>query len=142
MNSSHLTSPTMPVFSCDAMVADASSYPPSAGKPALVIRDWQAAGLPIEVREPEPVAREQLALARDADFVNDILDDKRRNGFGNILASVAASLPYTTGAMLSAAREALRNGRVACAPVSGFHHAGYAHAGFKHVICESLGLTY
>ena len=106
------------------MTPCASSYSPSAGKPALVIRDWLAAGLPIEVREPEPVTREKLALAHDADFVNGVLDGKRRNGFGNTLASVAASLPYTTGAMLSAAREALRNGRVACAPVSGFHHAG------------------
>ena len=32
------------------------------------------------------------------------------NGFSNRSAKVAASLPYTSGAMLSAAREALDNG--------------------------------
>jgi hypothetical protein len=102
----------IPVFFCDALVAaDASSYSPSAGKPALVVRDWLAAGLPIEIREPEPVTREQLALAHDADFVNGVLDGKRCNGFGNTLASVAASLPYITGAMLPAVLEALRNGK-------------------------------
>ena len=111
------------------MVADAGSYSSSAGKPMLDVRDWQTAGLPLEIREVDPVTREQVALAHDADFVNGVLDGKRLNGFGNTLASVAESLPCTTGAMLSAAREALRNGRVGCAPVSGFHHAGYAHAG-------------
>jgi hypothetical protein len=60
------TSTPIPVFFCDSMVADASSYSPSAGKPALVVRDWLAEGLPIEIREPDPVTREQLVLAHDA----------------------------------------------------------------------------
>lgn len=124
MHSSHHNPPKIRVFFSDAMVADAGSYSSSAGKPVLDIRDWQTAGLPLEIREVDPVTREQVALAHDADFVNGVLDGKRRNGFGNTLASVAESLPCTTGAMLSAAREALRNGRVGCAPVSGFHHAG------------------
>lgn len=50
------------------------------------------------------------------------------NGFGNRSAAVAQSLMYTSGAMLAAARHALSARDVACAPCSGFHHAGYAQA--------------
>ena len=49
------------------------------------------------------------------------------NGFGNKRPDVARSLPYTTGAMINAACSALDRG-VACAPVSGFHHAGHSSA--------------
>ena len=41
---------------------------------------------------------------------------------------MARSLPWTSGALLSAARHALREG-IACAPVSGFHHACYDSGG-------------
>ena len=44
------------------------------------------------------------------------------------LCKITHSLPYTSGAMLAAAKEALASGGVACAPVSGFHHAGWDHA--------------
>jgi acetoin utilization deacetylase AcuC-like enzyme len=57
-----------------------------------------------------------------------VLACRINNGFGNKLPSVADSLPYTCGAIVSAAREALRNGQVAVAPVSGFHHASYKQA--------------
>jgi acetoin utilization deacetylase AcuC-like enzyme len=40
---------------------------------------------------------------------------------------VAATLPYTSGSMLSAARAAMRLG-IAIAPCSGFHHARWAQA--------------
>ena len=50
---------------------------------------------------------------------------------------MARSLPYTTGAMLAAAREALESG-CACATVSGFHHAQYDSAGGY---CTFNGLT-
>lgn len=121
---------SLPVFFSDDMVVpDADSYSPSAGKPALVVRDWQESGLPIELKPVTPATGQQLALAHDPKFVDDVLDCRRQNGFGNTLAAVARSLPYTSGALLCAAREALANGRVACAPVSGFHHAGYDFSG-------------
>ena len=41
---------------------------------------------------------------------------------------MAASLPYTSGAMLSAARHAIQHGSAA-APCSGFHHAGFRSSG-------------
>jgi acetoin utilization deacetylase AcuC-like enzyme len=121
---------SIPVFfSDDMVVAEANSYSPSAGKPALVVRDWRDHQFPIDIKAVTPVTREQLALAHDRAFVDGILDSTRKNGFGNTLASVARSLPFTSGALLCAAREALQNRRAACAPVSGFHHAGYGHAG-------------
>lgn len=61
--------------------------------------------------------------------MDDILDCEISNGFGNRSRAVAASLPHTTGSLLAAAQEALRNGVGAISPTSGFHHASYAHAG-------------
>ena len=104
-------------FSDDTVVAEANSYSPSAGKPALVVRDWRDHQFPIDIKAVTPVTREQLSLAHDRAFVDAILDSTRKNGFGNTLASVARSLPFTSGALLCAAREALQNRRVACAPV-------------------------
>ena len=112
-----------------AMVAEASSYSPSAGKPLLVMASWRAMGFPLEITPPTAVTIDQLSLAHDRGFVKDVLSCRRKNGFGNTLSTVSASLPYTSGAMLSAARAALANGQGAIAPCSGFHHAGYDFAG-------------
>ena len=111
------------------MVADANSYSPSAGKPAQVMDSWADLGMPLEIVAPAPVSVDQLSLAHDRAFVEGVLSGNFKNGFGNTLPSVAASLPYTSGAMLSAARTALANQWGAVAPCSGFHHAGYDHAG-------------
>lgn len=109
-------------------VADAASFSPSASKPAAVIADWTAHGLPLRVVPPEAASVEELALAHDRAYVEDILAGRRANGFGNVRADVAASLPFTTGALLTAARLALADGGAVCAPVSGFHHAGWNDA--------------
>jgi acetoin utilization deacetylase AcuC-like enzyme len=111
------------------MVANADSYSPSAGKPAQVMASWADLGFSLDVVAPQPVSVEQFALAHDRAFVEGVLSGAVNNGFGNKLLSVAASLPYTSGAMLSSAREALANQRGAIAPCSGFHHAGYDFAG-------------
>ena len=118
----------VPVFYRLEMVADAASYSPSAGKPAQVVKDWLKHSLPIDVRDFERVSQETLSLAHEPDYVRGVLSGKLANGFGNFRADVAASLPYTSGAMLAAAQEAIANHQVACAPVSGFHHACYGHA--------------
>lgn len=107
------------------MLANADSYSPSAGKPALVMASWAESGLPLNIIEPPPVSVDQFSLAHDRAFVEGVLSGGINNGFGNTLPSVAASLPYTSGVMLSAARAALTNQRGAIAPCSGFHHAGY-----------------
>lgn len=118
----------IPVFFSAAMVAHNTSFSPSAGKPAEVMASWRELGVPLTVIEPAPVTRDDLARAHDAAYVDGILSRRLRNGFGDTSQAVAASLPHTNGAMLAAAREALRNGAVAVAPCSGFHHATYASA--------------
>jgi acetoin utilization deacetylase AcuC-like enzyme len=136
--------PSIPVYFRPEMVADASSYSPSAGKPPRVVADWQVHGLPIDVRSFDPVDAATLSLAHDPAFVRGVLACEIDNGFGNHRPDVAASLPYTSGAMLAAAQEAIANRRVACAPVSGFHHAGYANAGgfctFNGLMVAALAL--
>ncbi len=122
---------TLPIFYSSRMVADSSSYSPSAGKPSQVVASWKGLGLPLEFHEAEPITSAEFALAHDAKFVRAVLECRADNGFGNRSAQVAGSLPYTSGAMRSAARHAWRNGGVAAAPCSGFHHAGWSNvAGF------------
>lgn len=106
------------------MVADSRSASPSAAKPIKVVESWQKQ-FEIELFEPEPVTVDQLSLAHDRTFVEDVLACRRENGFGNRSTEVAASLPYTSGAMLAAARHVLTSKGVAAAPCSGFHHAGW-----------------
>ena len=119
----------IPVFYRPAMVAEIGSFSPSAGKPALVVESWQFLGLPLRFHTPQPLSAEQFGVAHDPDFVADVLGCRRSNGFGDKSPAVAAALPWTNGAMLSAAREALSNGLGAIAPGSGVQHAGYHHAG-------------
>jgi len=118
----------IPVFYDPRMVADAQSYSPSAGKPREVVESWKAMRVPLAFKTFAPVTREQLAMAHLRTFVDGVLDGRIENGFGNRLMAVANTLPWTSGAMLAAAREALANGQVAVAPVSGFHHAKHDEA--------------
>jgi acetoin utilization deacetylase AcuC-like enzyme len=120
---------TIPVHYAPQQAATVRSRSPSAGKPPLVVADWEARGLPIHLVTPTPVSVEDLCLAHDPAYVEDVLACRRANGFGTKDASVAASLPWTTGSLLSAARDARANGRVACSPTSGFHHARHASGG-------------
>jgi acetoin utilization deacetylase AcuC-like enzyme len=120
---------SIPVFFSQKLVADAHSYSPSPKKPALAVASWKKLGIPITSHEPLPVSEEELCLAHDPSYVRKVLSCETKNGFGNKLPSVAASLPYTSGAFVAAAREAIRNGLVAVGPVSGFHHACYASGG-------------
>jgi acetoin utilization deacetylase AcuC-like enzyme len=128
---------SIPVFYCEQLLANSQSFSPSAGKPRQVAASWQAAGLPISLLPFSPVTVDDLSLSHDPGYVRGVLDSKLPNGFGNELPEVAHSLPWTTGSMLAAAREALLSG-VACAPVSGFHHAHYDSGGGY---CTFNGLT-
>lgn len=134
----------LPVYYTSKMVASFDCYSPSAGKPARVVADWRRLELPIQIIEPEPVTANDFKLAHAPDFVDEILACERANGFGNKYPEVAKSLPYTTGAMVSAAREAIKNGKVAVAPCSGFHHAKYRVASryctFNGLVVTALAL--
>jgi len=118
---------TIPVFFTKKMVADSGSYSPSAAKPLAVVESWKRLGVPLEFHEPTPATIDELTRAHDASYVRDVLELRVENGFGNRSPKIAASLPFTTGAMLSAARHVMRHGGIAAAPCSGFHHAGWAH---------------
>jgi acetoin utilization deacetylase AcuC-like enzyme len=127
---------TIPVFYSDDMLADSDSFSPSARKPKAVVDACKLAGLPIEQWPIVPATVEDLCLAHDPDFVRAVLAGESPNGFGNTREDVARSLPFTNGAMLNAARASLQSG-IACAPTSGFHHAGYASAA---MFCTFNGL--
>jgi acetoin utilization deacetylase AcuC-like enzyme len=120
----------MKVLYCEAMVVrEAVGYSPSARKPEAVVASWKELGVPLDVRDPAPASRADLHRAHDPRYVDGVLDGSRANGFGSMSAAVAASLPWTSGSMLSAAREALASGDIVASPTSGFHHAGWDHGG-------------
>ncbi len=119
----------MKVFYSDLMVANSGSYSPSAGKPALAVQSWVSRGFPVEIQNPAGATRDQLCLAHDEGYVDAVLSLRQSNGFGNRSGDVAKSLRYTSGAMLASARHSVRTGENSCAPVSGFHHAGYDFGG-------------
>ncbi|HET9034298.1 MAG TPA: hypothetical protein VFN25_15515 [Dokdonella sp.] len=118
----------MKVVYCEQMVVDAQSFSPSARKPREVMASWRRRFPLLDMVEPQPASVDELCLAHDPDYVRGVLSLRLANGFGNHLAEVAQSLPWTSGAMLGAARLALNEG-CAVAPVSGFHHAGYEQGG-------------
>jgi acetoin utilization deacetylase AcuC-like enzyme len=115
----------MKTFYAEQMIADSGCFSPSAGKPREVLASWRALGLPLDVVEPTPATVDELCRAHDPQLVRAILAGRRSNGFGNRSLEVAATLPWTSGAMLSAARWAITHGGVAAAPCSGFHHASF-----------------
>ncbi len=127
----------LPVFFSERMVADIESFSPSAGKPRDVVQSWRALELPLAIVPPQPVSVDQFCLAHDRGYVENILACRTKNGFGNTSTAVAEALPWTSGAMLSAAREAISNGLVAVAPCSGFHHAFHDSC---HGFCTFNGL--
>jgi acetoin utilization deacetylase AcuC-like enzyme len=133
------------VFYTEAMVADSRSFSPSAAKPRAVVASWRERFGGIVFREPSPATTAQLEAAHDRDYVRGVLAGTRPNGFGNTLTEVTASLPYTSGAMIAAARAARESG-VAVAPVAGFHHAGYAQGGgfctFNGLLVAALALRH
>lgn len=135
---------TIPVFYDPAQVSKPTSFSPSASKPQRVVERWTARGFPISVVAPTPLTRDELGLAHGHDYVDGVMDLRIQNGFGTKDATVARSLPWTTGSMLSAARNALASGAVAVSPTSGFHHAGYAQGGgfctFNGLMITALAL--
>lgn len=129
----------LPVFyRPEQVAANPTSTSPSAGKPAAVVDSWAKLGIPLDIRTLAPLTRDQIKRAHDPAFVDALLNLDIDNGFGNRSAAVAASLPFTSGSMLAAAQEALRNGIGAVSPTSGFHHAGYD---FASAYCSLNGLA-
>lgn len=135
---------SLPVFYTKKMVAKTQSFSPSAGKPKAVVEYWKGLNIPICIHEPPPVTRDDFYRAHDKGYVDDVLDLTIVNGFGNRSEMIAESLPYTSGSMLAAAREAILCQSFAIAPCSGFHHAGYGYGGgyctFNGLMVTALAL--
>lgn len=119
----------MKVYYSERMLGPPQADSPSAHKPRLVVESWLALAPRLTLIEPPPVSTAQLCLAHSPDFVTGVLAGTERNGFGNTSREVASSLPYTSGAMLAAARAAISDRSATIAPCSGFHHARYERAG-------------
>lgn len=136
----------IPVFYTRKMAADNyDTISPSSCKPTQVVESWTMEhDFPIDLIEPEPATPAQLCLAHDPGYVEGVLGCRVLNGFGNTLQTVADTLPYTSGSMLSAARHVLHHGGVACSPTSGFHHACYGNGGgfctFNGLMVTALAL--
>lgn len=116
-------------YSPKQSVEDNKSFSPSAGKPRYIVELFSKNPRVQIVENWNPVTEQEIAIAHDPKFVNDVLNLRRSNGFGNNLASVAASLPYTVGSFLRAAEHALKHNTVTMSPTSGFHHSCYGSGG-------------
>jgi len=122
----------IPTFYTPKQSAPGLGFSPSPSKPALL-----AAQLPASfLVAPRPATRQDLERAHEPNYVKGILNGRTPNGHGNRDLKLAATLPYTCGAMLDACRYA-RPDRPTAALVSGFHHAGW---GFGGGFCTFNGL--
>ena len=128
---------TLLVFYNKKQVAPALGEFPNSRKPALVLQSWRER-FDVEVKKVKALKPAQISCAHDPKYVRDVLACRAKNGFGNTLKTIAATLPWTTGSMLSAAIYALQSGCNTFSPTSGFHHAKYAHASG---LCTFSGLT-
>lgn len=111
------------LFSEDMVSDSGTRASPSDKKPRAVADALSSTGWPIELIAPEPTSVADLSKVHDPTFVEEVLQLKRRNGFGSISASVSRSLVYTCGACYGSARIALKDG-ISASLTSGFHHAG------------------
>jgi acetoin utilization deacetylase AcuC-like enzyme len=128
----------IPVFFSNNMVADSGhEISPSSKKPAAFVS--QLGKYPVEIFEPTPVTKEDFYRVHYKDYVDGVFNLIWKNGFDNFSPDVAKSLPYTTGAMLCAARKATKE-VPAIAPVSGFHHAEF-HGGMGFCTFNGLMVT-
>lgn len=127
----------IPVFFRPEMAINVVLDSPSPRKPHLLMEAWQQLySNYIDIHTFEPLTRDELYLVHDSVHVDNICNNKRRNGFGIINPQITESLFYTNASFYHAAVWALHHG-IAVSPTSGFHHAGYAKA---HGFCTFNGL--
>jgi len=121
---------TIPVFFDERQsVVHAHRISPSSGKPRLLVEQWRARHLDVTLAAVLPATRLELYRAHAPEYVDGVLDLRLSNGFGDRRRDLAASLCWTSGSLLTAARHVLAYGGHACSPTSGFHHACHGHGG-------------
>jgi acetoin utilization deacetylase AcuC-like enzyme len=120
---------SMNVVYGEKMVAELYHHiSPSSFKPRLLVEHLRNNGYRLQLHEPPAMSRDDLCLAHDPAYVDNVLSCREANGFGNYDPGIAASLPYTSGSLYLAACLALEHG-LAASFSSGFHHAGHNHGG-------------
>jgi len=110
------------------MVADSQSYSPSSKKPLFLAERLQKCKN-VSIESFEPATFSQLILSHVPTYVDDVLNLRVENGFGNKSAAIRDSLLFTVGAEIAAALQVARDGGLAWALCSGFHHATPTHGG-------------
>ncbi len=131
----------------ERQVADTGLQPgvpvesPSAKKPIELFKALMVGyGERVNTISPNPVSRDEIKLCHSPAYVDGVLDLQINNGFGTISQSVADSLPYTVGAMCTAAERAYYTKLPVAALVSGFHHAEYDGQNSQAHFCTFNGL--
>jgi acetoin utilization deacetylase AcuC-like enzyme len=121
----------MKTFYRDEMnVDDLDSFSPSAGKPKKFIQFLKRRGIELDlVSDFSPLTESEISLAHDLGYVQDVINLKVSNGFGDRSPRIALSLPFTTGSFYYAAFYAIVNKENTFSPTSGFHHARYFRGG-------------
>lgn len=102
------------------------SMSPSAEKPAKVVESWRKLNIPFDVCEFNPLSVDDISLAHDRGYVENVLALQENNGFGNKNYQVAEALPWVCGSMVAAALHSLKTGELSFSPTSGAHHACYS----------------
>lgn len=131
----------LPVFYTPEAVSQPASFSPSGYKPKLVTDSWATIfNDQIEVRRHGAFDPALLSHVHDTEYVLGVLRGQLTTGFGIADRAIAKSCLYTCGGVLAAAQNVLGNDSigVACAPYSGFHHAGYDYG---HGFCTFNGLV-
>lgn len=106
-------------------VKENDSFSPSAGKPEQVVESWKQLGIPLELSTFTPLTLSELTLAHDPNYVEEVLNGRRNNGFGNRSLEIANALTWVAGSMVAAAKYSFENRQPSFSPTSGAHHAGY-----------------
>jgi acetoin utilization deacetylase AcuC-like enzyme len=123
----------LPVFYTPKAVSHPKSFSPSASKPEKVVARWKEKFKNgIEVIEHKAFDPADLITVHDPGYVNGVLRGTIDTGFDFPSAEIAVSCLYTCGGVLEAAMWTLEQEEkfpVACAPYSGFHHAGMDFGG-------------
>src|SRR5574337_1884354 len=117
--------------------------PPAEARPNLLKQEQVALACydptQDELLLPEPASLGLLSHAHAPDWAHDVLSGTRPTGFGPRLPAVVAHAQASVAALTAAAGRAVAcQDRLAFAPVSGFHHAGYRYNG---AFCTFNGLV-
>ncbi|MDH5719835.1 MAG: hypothetical protein OEZ13_04345 [Spirochaetia bacterium] len=127
----------MKIFYDEKMSAKTNSFSPSSEKPRKLAERAKPFHKYFQFEKVIPLAWEDFLLSHSEEYVYGIKNLSQTNGFWNTDKAIRDTLPYTSGSLFSAAKEALAS-KIAWAFCSGFHHA---HKDSGGGFCTFDGLT-